>query len=412
MATPVHAQDEGPDTASPAIRDLAARLDAGEPSALAQFWGRIEAQGAPLLEEVPGDETRLLVTFLYRDSQATGVRLQSNINAMLIEEPGADFDQLGRLRRLGKTDLWYLSMSVPRDARAPYIFQVASGDAERASLDTLNPLRLWPESRFAWSVVELPDAEPQPWVEEREGVPRGEWTELSVTSTVLGTEEEVWIFTPAGHDKSRAEPYDVLIGLSVPSFRRGIPTGVILDNLVAADRIPSTVAIAVGMGGSHSEERSYAPTVRFIADELLPTLREQFNLATDPEQITIAGTSRRGMVATYTAFSRPDIVGNVIALSSSYYWSPPSEPEPEWMARLFASREKVPMRLYVAAGKLENVVTPRNRGHYMLSTNRHFRDVLTAKGYDFHFEEFGGVHHELSWQSELAKGLLFLYGSR
>ena len=60
----------------------------------------------------------------------------------------------------------------------------------------------------------------------------------------------------------------------------------------------------------------------------------------------------------------------------------------------------------------ENVVTARNRGHYMLSTDRRFRDLLRAKGYDFHFEEFGGVHRELSWQSELAKGLISLGGPR
>ena len=410
LAAPLQAQDDGLDITSPTLRDLSARLELGEPSAINDFWSRVEVRQTPLLEEIPGETDRLLVTFLYRDSLAAGVRLQSNINAMLIDGLATDFDQLGQMRRLGESDVWYVSMPVPLKARAPYIFQVTSGDEEKAALDPLNPLRLWPQSRFAWSVVELPGVEPQPWVAERDETPHGEWTELAVHSDVLDGAQEVWVFTPADYDRSRAEPYDVLIGLQVSTFRYGLSTEITLDNLIAAGKIPSTVAIAVEMGGRQVEKEAYGPTVTFIADELLPTLRDQFNLSSDPNHVTVAGTSRRGLVATYAAFSRPDAVRNVIAMSSSYYWAPPGDPEPEWLARLYSSGNKVPARLYVSAGTLETVVTPGNRGHYMLAMNRHFRDVLTARGYDFQFEEFGGVHHELSWQGELAKGLIFVRG--
>lgn len=142
LAAPLQAQDNGLDITSPTLRDLSARLELGEPSAINDFWSGVEVRQTPLLEEIPGETGRLLVTFLYRDSLATGVRLQSNINAMLIDGLATDFDQLGQMRRLRDTDVWYLSMSVPLKVRAPYIFQVASGDEEKASLDPLNPLRL------------------------------------------------------------------------------------------------------------------------------------------------------------------------------------------------------------------------------------------------------------------------------
>ena len=413
LGTHAQAQETNEEIASPTVRELA-EIETGRADALRLFWAAIEANGAPLIEEVRGDDS-LLVTFVYRDPDAQGVRLQSNINALLIEGIEADFDRLGLLERLDGTDLWYVSIPVPKDVRAPYIFQVSSveGDGEtQAALDPYNPKKLWPESRFAWSVVELPGAEPQPWVEERPGVERGEWTELSVESEALGGEQTVWVYTPGGYDATRSEPYDVLIGLSVPTFRHAIPAGLILDNLAAAGEFPATVGIVADIGGRESEERSYAPTLEFIAAELLPALREQYNLAGDPDRVTVAGTSRRGMVATYLALSRPDIIGNVIALSASYYWRPPGYTEYEWLTRLYAEREKAALKLYVAAGSLENVVTPNNRGHYMLATNRHMRDVLAAKGYDFEYVEFGGVHHELSWQGELANGLISLGGRR
>ena len=71
-----------------------------------------------------------------------------------------------------------------------------------------------------------------------------------------------------------------------------------------------------------------------------------------------------------------------------------------------------PVQLYVAAGELETVVTPGNAGHYMVATNRHFRNVLLAAGYRFTYRELNGVHSELNWQDGLAEGLIRLIGPR
>ena len=40
--------------------------------------------------------------------------------------------------------------------------------------------------------------------------------------------------------------------------------------------------------------------------------------------------------------------------------------------------------------------------------NRHFRDVLIAKGYDVTFRETGGAHESLHWRATLADGLMTL----
>lgn len=67
-----------------------------------------------------------------------------------------------------------------------------------------------------------------------------------------------------------------------------------------------------------------------------------------------------------------------------------------------------PLRQFIAAGSLETVVTPTNRGHYMVASNRHLRDVLLARGYDLTYWEFTGVHSDLNWQDRLARGLTTL----
>jgi hypothetical protein len=84
----------------------------------------------------------------------------------------------------------------------------------------------------------------------------------------------------------------------------------------------------------------------------------------------------------------------------------------EWLTRRFAREPKRDIELYVTAGTLETVVTPTNRGHYQLATARHLRDVLEAKGYDYVYEEFVGVHDEMNWQSALADALRALLPPR
>jgi len=82
------------------------------------------------------------------------------------------------------------------------------------------------------------------------------------------------------------------------------------------------------------------------------------------------------------------------------------------VAAQFARAVRRPVRFYLAAGELETFVSPGNRGHHMVGTNRHFRDVLRARGYDLHYVEFNGVHSELNWQDWLADGLVHVFGRR
>jgi enterochelin esterase family protein len=49
-------------------------------------------------------------------------------------------------------------------------------------------------------------------------------------------------------------------------------------------------------------------------------------------------------------------------------------------------------------------------GPTLLFTNRHFIDILKAKGYDVHYAEFSGGHFGLSWRGTFADGLVALIG--
>jgi enterochelin esterase-like enzyme len=80
--------------------------------------------------------------------------------------------------------------------------------------------------------------------------------------------------------------------------------------------------------------------------------------------------------------------------------------EPNWVARQFIASPKLPLRFYLDAGSEEFDVS--GDGRSILVTTRTLRDVLLAKGYEVHFQEFAGGHDYLSWRETLADGLIAL----
>jgi enterochelin esterase family protein len=109
--------------------------------------------------------------------------------------------------------------------------------------------------------------------------------------------------------------------------------------------------------------------------------------------------------ASFAGFTHPEVFGNVLSMSGSYWWNPQDDLEPEWLTRQFARSPKRPVRLFVAIGLMEM----KDR---QLATNRHFRDILIAKGYSVEYREFNGAHSYLNWRGSLADGLLYLFGEK
>ena len=76
--------------------------------------------------------------------------------------------------------------------------------------------------------------------------------------------------------------------------------------------------------------------------------------------------------------------------------------------RQFISSPKKPLRFYLDAGSAEFNAT--GGADSILFCTRTLRDVLRAKGYEVHFQEFAGGHDYLSWRGTLADGLIVLMG--
>jgi enterochelin esterase-like enzyme len=78
------------------------------------------------------------------------------------------------------------------------------------------------------------------------------------------------------------------------------------------------------------------------------------------------------------------------------------------MAKQFSASPKLPLRFFLDAGTFE--LDKSGKGGDILEATRHLRDVLLAKGYEVHYQQFVGGHTDLSWRGTLADGLIALLG--
>lgn len=391
-------QRSPPRLASPALAELAGQLAQGGDTEA--FWNARKAQGTPLVERLPGQPQQRLVTFLWRGAQ-------HNVRMF-----GAPSGRHQALQRLGTSDVWFASFEVPASTRLSYQLapDVPLSDDRRVILattrrDPLNPATFADSSGDAWlsrSRLELPDAPPQPWVAERPGIARGTLERKRLASDVLGNTRDVYLYRPAGW-RPGAAGQALLVLFDAHAYTRQVPTPTLLDNLIADGLIPPTAAIIIANPSDLSRQQELPPNprfARFMAEQLMPWARQQ-GLSAPAASTVIAGSSYGGLAASYLGLMHPELFGNVLSLSGSYWWAKDGE-EPGWLTREYVQATPKPLRFYLQSGLFE--------GPTILDTNRHLRDVLRAKGYAVEAVEYPAGHDYLQWRGSLPCGLVSLIG--
>ncbi|MGI9068887.1 MAG: alpha/beta hydrolase-fold protein [Pyrinomonadaceae bacterium] len=403
---------------SPRLVALQDRLKSGDREALDSFWKEIAERGAPMVEAAPDSEGDALVTILWRATEETR-------NVFVFQLPGIDKP----MARLLDTDLWYKTFRLQKGAR--FVYRLATNlpdpkewtnlgrfvNAMRS--DPLNPLQfaeraneLNPYEVTFFSAAELPSAEPQFWSVARPKVPTGQVRRDKFNSKVLGNERPIWIYTPHRHAADK-KPYALLVlsdgGLYINSAR----VGTTLDNLIAAGLIPPLVAVMVDNPDRGRELSCSSAYADFLAQEIVPWARVNYHVTDRPEQTIIGGVSLGGLAAAFVGLKHPEVFGNVLSQSGSFWWKPDEDKNWEWLTRQFAASPRLPLRFSFEAGLLENTSGgPPGRPFPppLLVVNRKLRDTLQSKGYSVHYTEFNGNHTLFNWRGTLASHLIALVG--
>ena len=286
------------------------------------------------------------------------------------------------MERIEGTDLWYQRSVFEPDARLDYKFVI---DGERMILDPRN-LHRGPGGWGENSAVHMPHYSESPEIESDSDAPHGTLSEHGFTSEIMSNERRVAVYTPAGYDPQRSEPYPVILYHDGSDYTdiAGITT--ILDNLIAWGQIEPVVAIFANPLDREAEY-AFGDTDRFtrlIVEELMPWVETNYHVSQNPARRAITGPSYAGIASARHCFRHPEEFGLCAPFSPSLWVS-----DRALMNEMEAS-DLTTIKWYVDWGTYEEPIT---------TDGRRFRAILEKQGTFFVANEWHEGHAWGSWRA-------------
>lgn len=410
--------DESP-LASQTINRLIHQLnETDNPESLIQgFWETVEQKGTPLIEII--DDEQAVVTYLVKGAKRKVVIL------------GAPASGKHEMENIPQTDIWYKSFIAPRDTRVSYRLAIdppnlpASAQGRWGRL--LSVAKADPLNKAPW-----PANEPDPYRQESTYAldeaptfidiatsdltyPKPILTSHTLWSERLGNSRQIRLYkspTIADVKSSNHTDYPLLFILDGDDYVERVDIPSLLDKLVLDKKLPPLRAVFISNSSPESRATELPNNPRFaefMAKELKPWAIKQFNLDRAPRQTLITGSSYGGLASLYIALLYPHDFNHALVLSGSFWWGNSarvSTDQPS-MQQLIATQDTAPIRVIVTAGLFEGAT---DGSPSILETSRQVRDLLTAKNYDFHYQEYATGHSYFSWQGAMMDGLQQFFG--
>jgi enterochelin esterase family protein len=184
----------------------------------------------------------------------------------------------------------------------------------------------------------------------------------------------------------------------------------IMDNMIAAKRLPPMVLVLADSGGSDAQGSQRGLEYDSLSDrysnwveqELLPAVSQRYGVTFtgDPEgRATMGGSS--GAAAAWTmAWYHPERYRKVLSYSGTFVnqaWPPdPKTPRGAWEyhATMIPKAAKKPIRIWMEVGEKDNRFdNPEDTWHNWPLANNRMAEVLKKKGYDYRYVfAMGGGH--------------------
>lgn len=252
---------------------------------------------------------------------------------------------------------------------------------------------------------------------KQEGVPVGKVTQHTWKESKIfpGTERDYWVYVPAQYDA--AKPACVMVfqdgqGYVGETGHSRVPT--VFDNLIQQKAMPVTIGIFINPGNFPSlagnkprSNRSFEydslgdAYTRFLLEEILPAVGQEYSLTDDPQGRAFCGISSGGICAFTVAWERPDAFSKVISYVGSFTNIRGGHVYPA----LIRKTEKKPIRVFLQDGEndLDNL-----HGSWPLA-NREMAAALKFAGYDYRFEMGSEGHNAKQGAAILPEMLRWLW---
>lgn len=334
------------------------------------------------------------VTFLYR-GEADAVKLWHGIFGLPTFQPFA---------RVAFTDLWYLTLDLPRGSRMEYKLLVEHGKQRDLIRDPRNPQVSY-DPYGSNSVCFGAGYEVPEWTTEDAEARPGTVEDHELDAPSFGGARSVKVYLPARLRLTRRYPLLVLHdGWDYLRFARLKP---VLDNLIHRLEIPSLVVAAIQSPDRMKEYMADAAHAAFVVEALLPAMEAHFPVARDPAQRAIGGASLGAVASLHAAWRYPGTFGRLLLQSGSFaftdigrtYRGPAFEPVVQFV-NAFRERPGRPAdRLFVSCGVYESLIYE----------NRSMVPFLQGAGLEVRYVEARDGHNWDNWRDRLREGLSWLF---
>ncbi len=253
-----------------------------------------------------------------------------------------------------------------------------------------------------------PDSLPQ------EGVPKGKLNgPFTLPSQAYpGTQHTYWVYVPAQYDPKVAAGLMVLNdGQAFLADEGDIRMRNVIDNLTYRREIPVLLTVFINPGRTPEQPEpnlrewgdrtTNRPTeyntlddkyARVICDELLPVLKKEYNISSNPEHRGIGGSSSGAIAAFTVAWHRPNEFRKVLSNVGSFT----NIRGGHEYADIVRKSEKKPIRIFLVDGRNDNRGMGRDgkydeRRDWFLQNVR-LQKALEEKGYDHNYHWSIGRH--------------------
>jgi enterochelin esterase-like enzyme len=299
------------------------------------------------------------------------------------------------LVRIPQTRLFWREIPLPAAARLEYKLVVDG----RWILDPANPSTV--QGGFGEnSELRMPAYRPPEPLTGGHGAPAGRLDTLRFVSRLLHRTVQIYVYVPAASADHRTPLPSLTVG-DGGGYLWFTPMRLLLDHLIAQDRIPPLIGIFL-------ESRSDNPSVDlrrsdywmnqrfadFVAGELRDTLRHRYPISRNPEQTAIMGASLGGVLATYVTLKHPTVFGMFAAQSPAYWVSNDS------IFSIVQESSLLPRKAYLDSGTMHDAQQEASR----------MRDTLTSRGCLMRYVEVPEGHNWANWGARLDTLLPFLFG--
>jgi enterochelin esterase-like enzyme len=385
---------------SPTIEDLAERIGKAKPV-------ETDAIVSSFIEEHRGDFPLIeddLVTFVYKGPVAVRANIPSDLNRW--------DTKAHQMERLGDTDLYYLTLRLPMDARIDYKFYVDG----MWMLDPLNDKTVsggfGPNSAFG-----MPAYEPPPEIEYIDSLAHGTIETHEFESGIIAGSRQIQVYLPAVYgeqgykieggtdvqtsDRARGEQagesYQKFPVIFVQDGGEYITLGSmvnVLDYAISREAIPPLVAVFIDPLDRNYEYFLNKDYERMVIEEILFFIRGQYHVSEKPERNAIMGASLGGAISVMIALDYPEVFGKCGSQSGAF------EVNDGELVKRVATEPAKPVDFYLDCGTFGD----------LLESNRLMKEALDEKGYNVIYQEFNQGHSWGNWRAHIDDMLVFFWG--